>query len=161
MGQRLRMLYNQLDKTPEEQLDQINMALQSIDGWAGGVRSTLVLTHNDDSEVDVSTNSLDWKDCTGLNADFKPNNNLCQFIIKAYLVSDTSEAEIGVFIDDELVENFVSSFASRETHCLTGFFNTSAGITHNINIKWKVNAAGNVYKYFRGNNKIQILAVNN
>lgn len=157
---RLNILENQLDKPVEKQLESISLALQNINSWGGQVRSTLILDFSDDSAMNTSTTSQEWTDIKGLKSTFKPNNSLVQYIVKIYMDTD-SEVAIGIFVDDELVDQFVTSSIVKDTHCFNGFFNISAGITHNINIKWRMISAGTANKYILGNNKIQIVAINN
>lgn len=158
MGQKLRMVYNQLDKPVEEQLNQINMALQGIDGWGGAVRSSLVLNFTDDLDVDISSTSQTWVTIKGMTADFKPNNSLVQFIVRINL-SCISTADLGLFIDDELVDSFTGNTTGNIMW--TGFFEISAGVSHNINIQWKC-PTGDAMTKLKGNqNKIQLVAINN
>lgn len=159
MSQRLNILENALDKEPEKQFEQINLALQTINGWGEKIKSNLVLQHTDSINIDVNSSSLDWVDCKGMQASFKSTNNLVQYVVKVYINTNV-ELNLGIFVDDELIDFFKTNIPHPNTNVLNGFFNTSTGVNHSISLKWRLVSAGTATKYSSGSNKITLLSIN-
>lgn len=149
--QRLNLSPNSEDETPQEQLNQIRLALKNINSWGNKQSSQLAVNFIDSDTANITINSSDQQGL-GLSFAFIPNSAL-QHVCGTIDISTTGLATIYFNLGN--IETFKLNInnSNRQTYPFSFYITANAGETVNLNIK----GAGNLVKYGATKNKVQIV----
>ncbi len=153
----LVVLENPLDRPVEEQLKQLNLNAQAEISWSKTVKNSLLLNVEDNSTTDT-TSSLEYQQMPGFSFSFIPTSNLVNYKIKLNLQT-SANASIGVFINNSMVDEYVTGINASHTLTIDGVSSINGGVSNSVTLKWKMLAAGTLTKYNQIKNKIQIVSL--
>lgn len=151
---KLSLLPNETQKDVPTQLQQIFMALNDTQNWAGKILTQRLIDYTD-AAASTAFTATSYQPMTGYTFQITNSNPLCIISFNLYL---TGNGSVGIFVNDALVRempfdhgtNKINMFLSDEEQLTVG--------TNSISIKMKV-LAGTVTKN-QGLNIVQITSFN-
>lgn len=125
---------NDITKDEETQLRQINMCLQDTQNWSTTLSSKLAVNYKQPLQTTtISTASVNYVALPGFNFNFTLQNTLCLVLINLTL---SGSGAIGLFINNQLVQEFYTQGASAQQIAFNSFYNMKAG-NNTIQLQWR------------------------
>lgn len=146
----LTIFENELNKEPQKQFEQINLALQNISEWGKRIRNaTLKALAVDTAD---STASTSYTVIAGLSSNFRNNNPLVRVEINLCINTNGNTAKIALFIDGVESQKSLSTVNANHMHYFFHQKEINTG-NHTIEIKWKTNT-GTINKIADGGSSV-------
>lgn len=152
MPNNLVLFQNDTTQKPEDQLQDVNLALTNIQQWAQRISSSIILDNSNDDAQGTSSTSLIT--IPGYSNNFSCSNPLIEIRLSLSLTSlDTTT--ISIYLDGQPIKTVKDSVAQTHLLYVTNVLSTFTG-QHLIEVKWSTSTL-TVSKVKGGGSSLQVI----